>query len=86
MTQEDINALPEDGYKVDDYRLTDSKNKPSDTGDTEWPLYKYGLKLNGIDHMRVAGCRKDAKKLDEVNEEFDELYRNITGVDWEAET
>ena len=35
MTQEDINALPEDGYKVDDYRLTDSKNKPSDTGDTE---------------------------------------------------
>ena len=39
-TLEDIYALLEDGYKVDDDRIPDPKNKPIPTGDTDLPIYK----------------------------------------------
>ena len=42
MTQEDMNALLEDGYKIDDDRLPYTYNKSSATDDTYQPVYKEG--------------------------------------------
>ena len=55
-TQEDINDLLADGYKVDDDRLPDPENSPINTGKTDQPVYKYLCKWNGIDHRRTSGC------------------------------
>ena len=41
-TREDINDLLEDGYEVDDDRLTAPENTPSNTGKTGQPVYKEG--------------------------------------------
>ena len=50
------NDLLEDRFEVDDNELSETKNKPSSIGDTDWKIYKYGWNCNGIDHSRVEGC------------------------------
>ena len=69
-TREDINALLADGYEVDDDRLPAPKNTPRNTVQTDLMVYKEVWKCNDIDHRRALGCRRDASKLDGMNEEF----------------
>ena len=53
-TIEVINALLADGYKVNDDRLPDPDNTPSNTVKTDQPVYKEGLKWNILDHRRAS--------------------------------
>ena len=43
-TQEYLNNLLDSGHEVDYDRLPVPENKPSPTGDTDQPVYKYGRK------------------------------------------
>ena len=52
-----MNAILEDGYEVEDDKLTSPYNKTRARGDTDQPIYKEGLALNGKDHRRTAGCQ-----------------------------
>ena len=42
MVREDTNALLVDGYEVNDDQQPSPENKPSDRGNTDRPIYKYG--------------------------------------------
>ena len=57
-----------DGYKVSYYRLLSPKNKPSITGDTERPIYKYGWNYNGIDNVGALGYQQDAANIYRIRE------------------
>ena len=76
--QEDINYLLSDGYTFDDNRFPAHKNKPIYRDGTKRPIYKYGCKCNGIDHMRAVGCRRDAAELDGMNKEFISVLTFLT--------
>ena len=68
-TKVGINNLLDDDNEFDDYRLPDPNNKPIPAGDTNQPIYKWGKKWIGIDHMRISVCQQDAAKLDGINKE-----------------
>ena len=54
-TIEGIYDLLSDGYRVDDDRITDPKNKPIARGDTDQSIYQYFRKWNNIGHKKEEG-------------------------------
>ena len=62
-TQEGINFLLEDAYRVEDDGLLYPENTPINTGITDQPLNKEVWKWNVIYHRRTYGCQRYAEKL-----------------------
>ena len=73
-TWEGINDLLDDGYEVNDDRLSDLNNKPTPIGDNERPVYKEVWKCIGTDD-------KNQKSIDEIQRKFMRWTKNAS-VSW----